>query len=104
MIPSSLRLATSLCAATYLCACATYGTVAEPVPLGNGVYSIGAETGQRAGSAMHSETYRRATRFCFEQGKQLLRLDGQSGLPPQAAGMQFRCVGPDEPGWKEPVG
>ena len=59
MIPSSLRLATSLCAATYLCACATYGTVAEPVPLGNGVYSIGAETGQRTGDDQRGDNAKR---------------------------------------------
>jgi hypothetical protein len=85
-----------------LCGCATYGMAgAEPVPIGNDVYTIGSDSA----TGVDDASYQRAIRFCFDQGKQLLRLDGQSGLPQQASsGIQFRCVGPGEPGWKEPVG
>lgn len=88
-----------------LSACATYDVgAAEPIPLGDGVYTIAVEPGE-AGAALHSSAYQRAIRFCFEQGKQVQRLDGQMGGARQAGtGMQFRCVGPGEPGWKQPVG
>ncbi len=88
-----------------LAACATYGVgVAEPIPLGDGVYAIAVEPGAPRDD-LHSGAYQRAIRFCFEQGKQLLRLDARPGTPGQAdTGMQFRCVGPGEPGWKQPVG
>ena len=90
--------------AACLCGCVTQGLAgAEPVPVGDGVYAIGAEPG--SGGGTHSESYQRAIRFCFDQGRQLFRLDGQPGTAQQAGtGMQFRCVGPGEPGWKEPVG
>jgi hypothetical protein len=96
-------LAAAFAAALCLGACATYAVGgAEPVPLGDGVYAIDADAGS---AGLHSQNYQRAVRFCFEQGKQLLRLDRQPALPQQAgAGIHFRCVGPGEPGWKEPVG
>jgi hypothetical protein len=35
-----------------------------------------------------------------------LRVDGTGAAVPRRAGGEvfFRCVGPGEPGWKEPVG
>lgn len=98
-------LSAASAAAFGLAACATYDMgAAEPVPLGDGVYTIAAEPGIAA-AAPHSGAYQRATRFCFEQGKQLLRLEGPAGTASQAGGsLQFRCVGPGEPGWKQPVG
>jgi hypothetical protein len=74
-----------------------------PVPLGNGIYSIG--SGPAAGEGLANQTYQRAIRFCFDQGRQLVRVDGPGDARPSSAGgMQFRCVGPGEPGWKDPVG
>jgi hypothetical protein len=95
------RLAIALAAAC-LCGCAAYGVAgAEPVPIGNDVYTIGSGSA----TSVDDAGYQRAIRFCFEQGKQLLRLDGQTGLPrSESGGITFRCVGPGEPGWKEPVG
>ena len=59
-----------------LCGCVTYGSAGiEPVPTGDGVYTIGSEPGSGAG--VHSESYQRAIRFCFDQGRQVLRLDGR---------------------------
>ena len=79
--------------------------VADPVPAGDGSYWIDSEEG-----GYDDDGYQQAIRFCFEQGKQLIRLDssataGASG-PGGAAGgeLHFRCAGPGEPGWKEPVG
>ena len=82
-------------------------TVAEPVPVGDGVYTL--ENGTPgSGAGIHDENYQRAIRFCFEQGKQLVRLDGSgaaAGQRPQGSGeLRFRCVGPGETGWKDPVG
>jgi hypothetical protein len=101
-----LAALTPLAALSVLSACATYGVAAaEPVPVGDGVYSIAVEPGDGTGAGLHSGAYQRAIRFCFEQGKQLIRLDGQPGTAQQAGTvMQFRCVGPGEPGWKQPVG
>ena len=98
------RLGDGLFVAACLCGCVTQGLAgAEPIPAGNGVYTIGSETG--SGGDIHSESYQRAIRFCFDQGRQLFRLDGQPGMAqPAGTGIQFRCVGPGEPGWKEPVG
>ena len=77
--------------------------VADPVPSGDGSYWI-----DSAGSGYEDDGYQQAIRFCFEQGKQLIRLDipgAGGGAGPAAGGeMHFRCVGPGEPGWKEPVG
>ena len=103
---STLASIAALACALCLGACATYDTGGPaPVPLGDGVYTIGADGGYDAATGPHSETYQRAIRFCFEQGRQLVRLDRQPGMPQQAgSGMQFRCVGPGEPEWKEPVG
>jgi hypothetical protein len=54
------------------------------------------------------ENYQRAIQFCFEQGKQLVRVDATgapTGQRVQDGGdFRFRCAGPGEPGWKEPVG
>jgi hypothetical protein len=104
MIAIPSRTSGALFVAACLCGCVTQGMAgAEPVPAGNGVYTIGSEPG--SGEGIHSESYQRAIRFCFDQGRQLLRLDGQPGMPQQAGiGVHFRCVGPGEPGWKEPVG
>jgi hypothetical protein len=92
-------------AAAGLSACVTYPTSApEPIPLGDGVYTIAVEP-EGTGDGLHSGAYQRAIRFCFDQGRQLLRLDGQPGAAQQVGtGMRFRCVGPGEPGWKQPVG
>ena len=89
-----------------LSGCVTYGgAAAEPIPLGDGAYSIAVEPGEGTGAGLHSGAYQRAIRFCFDQGKQLIRLDGLAGTAQQAGTvMQFRCVGPGEPGWKQPVG
>lgn len=105
MTSTWLRLALGIVAGAWLSGCVTDGFVgAEPIPLGNGVYAIGGTAGG-AGRGMHDEGYQRAIRFCFEQGRQLLRVDSQPGMAQAPAGaMQFRCVGPGEPGWKEPVG
>lgn len=101
MISIRTRLASALIVAC-LCGCATYPMAgAEPVPIGDDVYTIG--SGSATG--VDDASYQRAIRFCFDKGKQLLRLDGRPGLPQQGSGgIQFRCVGPGEPGWKEPVG
>jgi hypothetical protein len=96
-----IRLHLSALVAAGIGGCATYDTAGtEPVPIGNDVYSIGSGT-----AGIDDASYQRAIRFCFDQGKQLLRLDGQPNLP-QSGGssVQFRCVGPGETGWKEPVG
>jgi hypothetical protein len=95
-------LGTVVATAATLAACATYDVgAAEPIPIGDGIYTIAADSG----AGLHSATYQRAIRFCFEQGKQLLRLDTQAGTAQQAGtSMQFRCVGPGEPGWKQPAG
>ena len=98
-IPASASIPAALLLACALTACVT---VAEPVPVGDGDYSI--DTGGGAGD----EHYQQAIRFCFDQGKQLVRVDGQGaaiGQGSRAGGeLRFRCVGPGEPGWKEPVG
>lgn len=103
------RLVYSLaCLLTGLGACVT--PPPNPVPLGDGVYTIDAGgSGSGRNVAVEDEGYQRAIRFCFEQGKQLVRVDGPDGAstdPRQRAGggLQFRCAGPGEPGWKEPVG
>lgn len=72
------------------------------MPLGNGVYSAGASSSPGFGG----DAYQRAIRFCFEQGRQVLRVDGMGAAIPRSAGGEvlFRCVGPGEQGWKEPVG
>jgi hypothetical protein len=73
-----------------------------PVPLANGVYSAGIGGPASPGD----ESYQRAIRFCFDQGRQLLRVDSRGVAVPLSSGgeLYFRCVGPGEPGWKEPVG
>jgi hypothetical protein len=84
-------------AALILAGCATYADPV-PVPLGEGVYSVDS-------SGRGNEGYQGAIRFCFEQGRQLLRVDGQArGSAHMGGVIRFRCVGPGEPGWKEPVG
>lgn len=84
--------------------CVTYP---DPVPIGNGQYSIDSEPGARA-PGVEDEDYQRAIRFCFDQGKQLMRSSAEAGVPGQSGppfgDLRFRCVGPGEPGWKEPVG
>jgi len=96
---SSLALFTLLS----LSACVTDGgSWSAPVPLGNGVYSAGTSDAGGYGDG----AYQRATRFCFDQGRQLLRVDRTGAAIPGRLGGEvlFRCVGPGERGWKEPVG
>jgi len=96
---SSLALFTLLS----LTACVTdAGSWSAPVPLGNGVYSAGTSDAGGYGDG----AYQRAIRFCFEQGRQLLRVDSTGAAIPGRMGGEvlFRCVGPGERGWKEPVG
>jgi hypothetical protein len=88
-----------------LSACVTDGGLGAgqlPVPVGSGLYSTGTSGPPRYGD----DAYQRAVRFCFDQGRQLLRVDGTGAPVPRNAGGEvlFRCVGPGEPGWKEPVG
>jgi hypothetical protein len=105
-VPACLSAAAAACAALVLSACVTEaGSGPMPVPLGDGVYSMGsAHPGD--GSGLQDESYQRAIRFCFDRGKQLLRVDGEgaamSGRP--GGEIRFRCVGPGEPGWKQPLG
>jgi hypothetical protein len=90
-------LVTALTAASTLGGCATYAEPV-PVPLEEGVYSV-------ESSGRGNEAYQGAIRFCFDQGRQLLRVDGQArGSAPVGGQIRFRCVGPGERGWKEPVG
>jgi len=86
-----------------LSACVTdAGSWSAPVPLGNGVYSAGTSDAGGYGDG----AYQRAIRFCFDQGRQLLRVDSTGAAIPGRMGGEvlFRCVGPGERGWKEPVG
>jgi hypothetical protein len=73
----------------------------SPTPIGNGVYSAGGGAG-----GYGDDAYQRAVRFCFDQGRQLFRVDHRGGSVASNAGGEvlFRCVGPGEYGWKEPVG
>jgi hypothetical protein len=93
-----------VCTALALAGCVTDPSVQFPVPIGGGVYSAGSIPRGTAG--YHEESYQRSIQFCFEQGKQLLRVD-PTGAPlagRPAGEILFRCVGPGEPGWKEPSG
>lgn len=101
----SAAFAIAAFAAVTLSACVTDGGLragSPPVPLGNGLYS----TGTSGPPGYGDDAYQRAVRFCFDQGRQLLRVDGTGAAVPRNAGGEvlFRCVGPGEPGWKEPVG
>lgn len=84
--------------------CVTYP---DPVPVGNDGYSIESGPGAAA-PGVGDEDFQRAIRFCFDQGKQLMRstadADGPRQSGPAFGNLRFRCVGPGEPGWKEPVG
>lgn len=90
-------LVTAWAAALALGGCVTYAEPV-PVPLEEGVYSV-------ESSGRGNEAYQGAIRFCFDQGRQLVRVDGQArGSAPVGGQIRFRCVGPGEGGWKEPVG
>ena len=96
-------MSAALLALLTLSACVTDGSMGPaPIPLANGVYSTGSSGPPGYGDA----AYQRAIRFCFDQGRQLLRVDGTGTAIPRHAGGEvfFRCVAPGEPGWKEPVG
>ena len=100
MTPVSARLCLALgalCAILPLASCVTAaGPASAPIPLGEGVYSLGAND---------APGYQRAISFCFDQGRQLLRLNADgAGMPGQSGEIRFRCVGPGEPGWKVPAG
>lgn len=80
-----------------------------PVPIGQGVYTTGnGGSWFDAGGAVQADRYQRALRFCFDQGKQLVRVDEtESSMRERenaGAEIRFRCAGPGEPGWKEPAG
>ena len=94
-----MRTITQLLLPCCLTACVA---IAPPVPLGDGTYTIA------SGGGPGDEHYQQAIRFCFDQGKQLLRVDGRGAAigqgAPSGGELRFRCVGPGEPGWKEPVG
>jgi hypothetical protein len=103
-LPLSLPLAL-LCSLLTVAGCVGDPMTAQfPAPIGGGIYSAGSVPRGTAG--YHEDSYQRSIRFCFDQGKQLLRVDPTgspvSGRP--AGEILFRCVGPGEPGWKEPVG
>ena len=87
-----------------LAGCVTYP---DPVPIGNGEYSVESGPGEAA-PGVEDEDYQRAIRFCFDQGKQLMRSTADADVPGPSGlafgDLRFRCVGPGEPGWKEPVG
>lgn len=80
---------------------ATYGF---PAPVGGGVYTAGTIAPGTAG--YNDQNYQRSIRFCFEQGKQLVRVDPTGApLTRRSPGeVLFRCAGPDEPGWQNPAG
>lgn len=80
------------------------GTSQFPAPIGTGVYTAGSVAPGVAG--YHDENYQRSIRFCFDQGKQLVRVD-PAGAPVTTRSqgeVLFRCAAPGEPGWKEPAG
>src|SRR5688500_7060920 len=100
---SSVSMGAALLTVLTLNACVTGGAIGPaPVPLADGVYSAGS-----SGPAGYGDQpYQRAIRFCLDQGRQMLRVDATGAAVPRHAGGEvfFRCVGPGEPGWKEPVG
>ena len=93
------------CWALGLAGCAIGPTATRfPVPIGGGVYTAGSVAPGTAG--YQDENYQRSIRFCFDQGMQLVRVDA-TGAPMTGRStgeVLFRCVGPGEPGWKEPLG
>lgn len=93
---------------TMVCCLGACVTDAGPVSIGNGVYTMGSEgPGSGSRDAIDDER-QRAIKFCFDQGKQLLWIDveNHSSTPSQRASgeLRFQCIGPGEPGWKEPAG
>ncbi len=92
-------------AALMLAGCVTgAATGAFPVLIGSGVYTAGTIAPGTAG--YNDDNYQRSIQFCFGQGKQLVRVDS-TGAPitrRSPGEVLFRCAGPDEPGWKDPVG
>ena len=105
MIRAVALSCTVACWTLGLAGCVTGSPAGQfPVPLGGGVYTAGSVAPGTAG--YHDENYQRSIRFCFDQGRQLQRVDGTGApLATRSAGeVLFRCVGPGEPGWKEPVG
>ena len=96
--PPMMRTLAAVLLLSSLVACVA---VADPVPSPDGSYWI-----DSAGDGYDDDGYQQATRFCFDQGKQLVRLaPSPAGTGPADGGeLHFRCAGPGEPGWKEPVG
>ena len=105
-VPMVLNCGLAAC----LSACVTPPAPVSPVPVGDGVYTTGSagSSGAAYGGGIEDERYQQAIKFCFDQGKQLVRVDAsdRNGRPWETPSgeIRFRCVGRGEPGWKEPAG
>ena len=76
-----------------LSACSTTTGI---VPIGSGLYMLGAQDGWAyTGSSVKAHLYGQATEFCAKQGKEVQPLDStahDSGTQYATAEIQFRCV------------